>query len=286
VPQRKGSSRAGKPAAASVTTRPRPLPADRAGADRGGADRGRSDRGSDVEREAARLDAAEHIVGYTFSSRSTLLRALTHSSLLNERASVVAHNEILEFKGDAVLSLVCVELLCADTPEAPEGELTARRAAWVSEPSLSQACTQSGLVKLLRTSRGFASGELPASLRADLVEAVLGAVYDDGGLPAARAVALRLLGRPPASAPVLSQAAKKVLQERLQGLFGSTPVYEVAQAGGAANAPVFSARCVFRDTLLGEGQGGTKRAATEHAAQVALAQLPADDAALRARFAS
>ena len=66
----------------------------------------------------------------------------------------------------------------------------------------------------------------------------------------------------------------------------ATPAYEVAQSGGAANAPVFLARCLFRHALLDEGQAGTKRAATELATRQALAQLPADDAALRARFAS
>lgn len=236
----------------------------------------------ELRREADRLDAASSLLGHGFKDPSLLLRALTHKSLLNERASAVGENEVLELLGDAVVSLVTVEALVRASPEADEGILTERRAAHVSEDALAARADALGLVRLLRTGRSI-DGKVPVSARADLVEALLGAVYLDAGLDAARAVALTLLGPPPAEIAAAAAHAKRVLQERLQGLFGEAPTYEVVRGDGPNHAPTYRATVRFRGAALGEGQGGNKRVATEAAASDALARLPDSDAVLRAR---
>jgi ribonuclease-3 len=236
----------------------------------------------EIEAERDRLGRAEKILGHAFKDRALLLEALTHRSFLNESRTQLPHNERLELLGDAVLSLATLDALFAQTPHADEGELTDRRAAHVSEDALARKSEASGLAALLRTGKG--ATDVQISMKADLVEAVLGAVYRDAGLDAARAVARRLLGEPPAEAvqPELPQA-KRGLQERLQGLFGQPPTYETEKKDGPNHAPTFRARALFRGAELGAGEGLSKRAATEAAAEAALASL-GDDASLRARF--
>ena len=247
---------------------------------------GPADIADELVRERARLDAVERVLGYTFVERAHLLAALTHTSYLNERVTHVASNEQLELVGDAVLSLVTVDALLRQTPDSAEGDLTERRAAYVSEPSLARAADTHALAPLLRTGRALTSPTPSAC--ADLVEALVGAVYRDGGLEPARRVVHALLGPPPSVVPQGALAArvqaKRVLQERLQALFGEPPRYETEKLDGPNHAPRFRARCVFKGDLLGEGEGGNKQAATESAAAAALASL-GNDRALKARYA-
>jgi len=245
------------------------------------------DAAADVAAEAERLDAAEAVLGYRFVERAHLLRALTHSSYKNERPAGVADNEVLELLGDSVLSLVVVEALVRNGDGAGEGELTERRAAHVSAPTLAKAAATTGLDRLLRTGKGLTGGR-PDNVIADVVEAALGAVWldaGDGGLTACRAVVQRLLGPPPASATVVEVHAKRSLQERLQRLFGRPPDYDVRREDGPNHAPVFVAEVRFDTHLLGQGRGKNKRAATEAAAGAALDDItPLTDDTLRARL--
>lgn len=237
----------------------------------------------EVAREGDRLERAEHVIGHRFQDRALLLRALTHSSFDNEQPTSVGDNERLELLGDAVLSLVTTEALLRATPAAGEGELTVRRAAHVSEAALAKAAVSSGLPALLRTGKSIAPA-VPASTGADLIEAVLAAVYLDAGLEAARAAALRLLGEPPRVAPPRTANPKGMLAERLQRVLHEVPQYQV-ERDGPSHAVTFRARAVLRGRLLGEGAGSSKQAATEAAAGAALATLPEDDGELRARLA-
>jgi ribonuclease-3 len=250
---------------------------------------------AELAREQARLQDAERICGHTFADRALLLSALTHSSLLNERAAAVVHNEVLELLGDAVLGLVVMESLVDSSPDAREGELTQRRAAHVSAQNLARAARRSGLLALLRTGRSVggsvagatAPDQVPDNVAADLVEAVLGAVHRDGGLQAARAAVARLLGPPPQDVALAAESHKRLLQERLQGLLGQAPSYTVARADGPSHAPRFTATVQLHGVELGEGEGGSKRTATEAAAQAAWQALAAlDDGAVCARFAA
>ena len=236
--------------------------------------------------EAGRLSEAESILGYSFAQPAALLCALTHRSYLNEHRSALPHNERLELLGDAVLSLVTVEQLLQDSPSAEEGELTDRRAAYVSTTALAAAARLSRLEQLLRTGNGVrVQGRLPENLAADVVEAVFGAAYEDGGLTAARIVVERLLGPPPQQAPSSPTHKKRVLQERLQSVFGAAPEYVVERDAGPSHAPVFRAEARFGGAVLGEGRGNTKRAATEAAASAAVGTLDGvSDATLSARF--
>lgn len=258
----------------------------------------------ELQRESARLARAEDVVGHVFVDRARLLSALTHRSFLNEQPTSVAHNEVLELLGDAVLSLVTVEELVRQTPGAEEGALTERRAAHVSAENLTRASTSSGLQALLRTGKGLrlagnrtgtdeAQGAVGDNLAADVVEAVIGAVYLDAGaaghdgLSAARRVVFRLLGAPPKDVVVVAAHAKRVLQERLQRLFGKPPEYVVTRADGPNHAPVYDAVVAWAGHTLGKGSGKNKRAATEGAAADAVTALAAvDDAALVARLSA
>lgn len=239
---------------------------------------------AELEREANRLSRASEILGHRFRDPSLLLCALTHKSLRNERATSVGDNEVLELVGDAVLGLITVDALVDQSPHASEGELTERRAAHVSESSLAARADALGLAELLRTGRGIA-GRVPVSTRADVVEALLGAVHRDAGIDAARAVAVRILGPPPADARPAGANAKRDLQERLQRLFGEAPSYEMERGNGPNHAPTYTATARFRSAALGKGTGGNKRAASEAAAADALERL-GDDDSLRARFQS
>lgn len=243
----------------------------------------------EVVAEAERLAQAEALLGYRFQDRSHLLSALTHASFRNEHPTTTPDNEVLELLGDAVLSLIVVDALVLSSPGALEGELTERRAAHVSADALARAAGGIGLDALLRTERGLAERR-PQNVVADVVEAVLGAVWRDAGddgLVACRAVVWRLLGPPPERAAEARQNPKRLLQERLQRLFGRAPDYDVERGEGPNHAPTFIARVRFHDVDLGEGRGSNKRLATEAAAAAACAALShVDDDDLRARLAA
>jgi ribonuclease-3 len=241
----------------------------------------------DVRAERPRLENAETLLGYCFRDRAQLLSALTHASWRNENPTAVPDNEVLECLGDAILSLVVMEELVLTTPGGTEGELTERRAAHVSADALARAASAIGLDALLRTERGLRTAR-PPNVVADVVEAVIGAVWRDAGsdaLPACRALVRRLLGPPPAQVAAAGQHAKRLLQERLQRLFGRAPDYVVDRGEGPNHAPTFIASARFDGEVLGTATGTNKRLATEAAAVAACAVLSdVDDDALRRRF--
>ncbi|MFZ9887975.1 MAG: ribonuclease III [Myxococcota bacterium] len=221
-----------------------------------------------------RVTRVEEILGHRFRDRTLALCALTHRSHVHEdRAGAgVGHNERLEFLGDAVLGLVAAETLLAMSPRADEGELTRRRAAFVSEQPLAAAAEAKGLGPLLRMGRGQTQegGERLASLLADAVEALIAAVFLDAGLGAARGVVVRLLGDPPTHdvAPVVDPKSR--LQELLQAQRGVVPRYDVVRIGGKEHEPRYEAQVWCAETLLGRGEGLSKKLATRAAASAAL----------------
>jgi ribonuclease-3 len=145
-----------------------------------------------IEPEAA-PDRLEERLGYRFSDRGLLVRALTHASYANEHPPE-ADNERLAWVGDAVLTLVASERLHAAHPDETIGSLTSRRSGVVAGPPLARWAARLGLGPLLRLGRGerLSGGGEKESVLATAVEAILGAVYLEGGLPAARAVVDRL----------------------------------------------------------------------------------------------
>lgn len=226
------------------------------------------------------LSQLEERIGYRFADSALLEAALTHRSFSNEQERTVPCNERLEFLGDAVLDLAVGEVLFLDYPGLAEGELTRLRAELVNEQTLALAAGHIELGGWLRLGRGEArsGGRGKASLLANALEAVIGAVFRDGGWEAARSLCRRLLG-PALSALVVEAPArdsKTRLQELLQEAGGRPPVYLLTDSSGPDHARTFSVEVRLGDRLLGHGEGRTKKAAEQMAAARALALLESE----------
>jgi ribonuclease-3 len=222
----------------------------------------------------------EEVLGYLFQDRTLLAEALTHRSFANEyQAENLPDNERLEFLGDAVLDLVVSQYLMTNLPDAHEGELSRLRAEVVSLPSLAQLARSLDIGSGLRLGKGEerSGGRDKSSLLADALEALLGAVFIDGGFESAKSVALPLF------VPLLQQATldggqdyKSRLQEILQAKQRNLPVYTMVEMSGPAHERVYHVDVLIDNRPLGSGQGSTKKCAEQAAAQAALALL--DDA--------
>ena len=231
--------------------------------------------------EDERAASAERLTGYRFVDLDVVRAALTHKSWLHENPGDGPHNERLEYLGDAVLDLVAAEVLFTELPDAAEGELTRRRAAWVSEAALAEAGRHCAIGELLRLGRGQrrGGGSDHTAIIADAMEALIGAVFVDGGYASAREAVFSLLGDPPTEDQHQAPDVKNALQENLQARYAEEPRYEVERAGGSEHEPIFHARVRFRGQTLGEGEGRNSKEATRAAAAAALAGLADPDEA-------
>ncbi|MEM7495406.1 MAG: ribonuclease III [Myxococcota bacterium] len=235
--------------------------------------------------ELATLSALQTRLGYRFGQVGLLVRALTHRSFAKElkKKKKIPNNETLEFLGDAVLSLVVAQQAYMHNPDADEGALSRLRAAYVCQDNLVAAARQLDLGSWVRVSgqmRSAGGVRLPTVL-SDALEAVIGAVYLDGGLSAARRVILHVFGSvPTASDSLPAKDPKTNLQELLQRVCRQVPLYQTTRAG-PEHAPYFAAVVVLGAFPLGRGEGASKRRAQQQAAQSALRQLSGlDDQAL------
>ena len=200
-------------------------------------------------------------LGYTFRDEALLRRALTHPSVGKN------DNQRLEFLGDAVLQYLMSDALYRAHPDEREGALTHRRALLVCEAALSPIAKKLGLGEALIMDKGE---EL--SVLCDTMEAVLAAVYLDGGMEAARGVVERCWpDEDEVSRPL--QDAKGALQEELQKHGGETPTYEIVGQSGPPHSPVFRAAVYRGGECLAEGEGKSKKAAEQAAALAALKKL-------------
>jgi ribonuclease-3 len=215
-----------------------------------------------------------------------LEEALTHPSFSNEqRKGECADNQRLEFLGDAVLGLCVTETLMARFPEADEGELSRMRAALVNADALSTWARSVGLGPALRLGRGAqVAGERDrTNVLADAVEALMGAVYLDRGLEAARGLVASVVGEPLAAlapGPSLARDPKSELQERVQATGGPSPRYRVVRVEGPPHRRVFAVVVEVGDRVAGEGMGRSKKLAEQEAARVAILAMstpPAPD---------
>lgn len=223
------------------------------------------------------LAALEARFGHEFRDRALLDDALTHRSWANEAGSV-SHYERIEFLGDAVLGLVTADWLFELHANRPEGELSLRKSMLVSEGALATYAERLALGEGLRLGAGEerSGGRLKASLLADAVEALFGAVYLDAGFDAARRVVRRYLES--ASELPLEQRAvdpKTTLQERVQARGWPLPAYSVLEESGPDHDKVFTVEVHIRGGLAGRGIGRTKKGAEQAAAGGALAMLDA-----------
>jgi len=218
----------------------------------------------------------EKRLGYRFKRLDLLELALTHRSWANEQG-IPEHYERLEFLGDAVLGVVTAEWLYANHPELPEGELSKHKAQLVNRDTLAQHARYLDLGDSLRIGVGEdrSGGRTKASLLADSMEAVLGALYLDGGLETARRSILPMLEN--AFMERSRQAvtdAKTQLQEVVQALGWALPEYRVTDSVGPDHDKTFVVECWLAGELGGRGEGPSKKIAEQRAATDALARLP------------
>src|SRR6266849_4163361 len=217
-------------------------------------------------------------LGYSFRDPSLLQAALVHTSYVNERPGRgLESNERREFLGDAVLGVVVAHRLYEVRPESPEGELTVLRAWLVRQSTLARWARQVALGPHLLLGRGEARGggrDRPALLSRGF-EALIGSIYLDGGLDAARAVLLPFIDQDMqvGFSPQRVVDAKSRLQHVTQARFESTPVYNVVDHTGPGHAPLFVVEVKAGPEILARGTGHSKRAAQQAAAHAALQQL-------------
>lgn len=223
------------------------------------------------------FEELEKLIGVTFHDKNLLKQAFFHRSYLNEARGVTVSNERLEFLGDSVLSLLTSQFLYQEYPNFPEGTLTNIRSGLVKTTSLAEVAGTLGLGELLFLSHGEESsgGRKNPSLLADTFEALLGAMYLDSGLEAARTYLTKYLF--PKAAEIVENKAyidyKSFLQEVIQEQSKISPTYRVVKSEGPDHAKTFWIDVLTGDRKLGGGQGKSKQEAEQAAAAQALEKL-------------
>lgn len=228
------------------------------------------------------ISELEKRIGFSFDDKSLLHRALTHRSYLNEHPDFgFEDNERLEFLGDAVLDFVTGEYLYHRFPELAEGPLTSLRSALVRRETLARFARRLDLGAYLYMGRGESETggrQRPATLCAAF-EALVGAIYLDGGLDA-----VNLLVQPLIEPEVtrilrdhLTKDAKSLLQELAQGQYHCTPRYATVAESGPDHAKVFTVEVSVCGQALGQGSGHSKQRAAQEAARQALERLRKGD---------
>ncbi len=228
------------------------------------------------------LEEFQELIGYRFHKPGLLRQALTHSSYANEKhMKRTMNNERLEFLGDAVLEIVSSDFLYQKYPEVPEGDLTRKRASIVCEPTLA-LCTEDlhlGDYLLLGKGEDLTGGRKRKSILSDALEAVIGAVYLDGGYAAAETFINRFILKD-IEQKELFYDSKTILQERVQEHHEHVD-YVLVREEGPDHDKCFTIEVQLNGRTLATGQGHTKKAAEQEAAYRALlgsadAQLPQD----------
>ena len=217
----------------------------------------------------------EKTIGYHFRNSHLLTQAMTHSSYANEHGgNRLACNERLEFLGDAVLELVSSEVIYGTHPEMNEGQMTKFRASIVCEPALAEVARTLGIPAMLLLGKGeeAAGGRLRDSLTSDALEALIGAVYLDGGFAPAENFVKRFImsGLEKRS---LFKDSKTILQEKMQEMGLGDPVYEVLSIAGPEHLRVFTVALRAGDGLECSAEGRNKKQAEQLAAAQMLKKL-------------
>jgi ribonuclease-3 len=221
----------------------------------------------------SRLDHAQTLLGHRFARPELLAEALTHRSAAGAKG--VGSNERLEFIGDRVLGLIVAEWLIERFPNEQEGKLGPRMAALVSKPALAEIAQTHGLAPLLNVAAGESKRGVrnQATVLADALEAVIGALYLDAGLDASRNFIRRVMADVVDKQFIPPKDPKTALQEWVLKRALPLPVYEVVEMSGPSHAPQFVIKVSVGDAA-GRGEAGSKRAAEQAAAQALLGVLP------------
>ena len=215
----------------------------------------------------------EEKLGYSFKDKNLLELALTHSSFANEN-KLKKNNERFEFLGDSVLGFVTAEYLFNEFKNRPEGEMTKLRAAVVCEKSLFKFAEQIDLGKYILLGRGEDStgGRNRPSVVSDAFEAVIAAIYIDGGMEAVKPYILRFI-KDAVKRETSFKDNKSLLQEEIQKVKGNTLAYEEVGEEGPDHDKTFVFRVKLNGEVIGEGNGKSKKEAEQNAAGNALDKL-------------
>lgn len=231
---------------------------------------------NDIQDIIRMTDQIESKLGYQFANKELLALAFTHCSYVNESRIPLQHNERLEFLGDSILGLIVSDYLYRVLPDIPEGDLSAIRARLVEANSCISYIQKLDLEKYLVLGKGerMNDGRGRDTILSDLFEALLGAIFLDGGLEAAQAfffnqfkVDIDSILQAPLKNP------KAILQDYCQKHFQQTPQYQVLGEQGPDHSKIFQVAVMIQDIELGIGEGPSKKEAQQAAAKNALATL-------------
>ena len=226
------------------------------------------------------MTTLEEKLGYTFQSPELLENALTHSSCANESRGKLQSNERLEFLGDSILGMVVADHLYRNHPDLPEGELTRTRSALVCEESLVEVARKLELGQYLKLGRGedAGGGRKRPSIQADAVEAVIAAVYLDGGIGSARKfITSFILTNNEREQEGGIRDYKTALQELVQRESGQVLGYQLIGSEGPDHAKIFSVEVDLNGQPIGQGKGRSKKEAEQNAAKAAIEKLKAGE---------
>ncbi len=221
------------------------------------------------------IKSLQEKIGYDFKNEDLLIHAMTHSSYANEKGMAKErNNERLEFLGDAVLELVSSEFLYHNYPNLPEGDMSKLRASLVCEPTRARCTDEIGLPKYLLLSKGedATGGRGRDSIVSDAMEALIGAIFLDGGIEPAKAFILRFI-LTDIEHKRLFYDSKTTLQEVIQAEGSEKLTYEVVGESGPDHAKEFFVEVRRGDTVIGRGSGRSKKAAEQQAAYEALISM-------------
>ena len=221
------------------------------------------------------LEELQGKIGYRFQNTDLLKQALTHSSFANEqKINKLKDYERLEFLGDAVLELVSSEFLFRENPQMPEGQLTKLRASMVCEPALAYCAKDIDLGSYILLGRGeeYTGGRYRSSITSDVMEAIIGAIFLDGGIENAKKHIYRFI-LSDLENKILFLDSKTILQEEIQKKKDAQLRYELIGESGPDHNKQFTVDAYLNDVLIGSGTGRTKKAAEQQAAYEALLKM-------------
>lgn len=221
------------------------------------------------------LTKLEQTIGYHFENKDYLKQAMMHSSYSNEHhMDRLKNNERLEFLGDAVLEIVTSEFLFQHYKEKPEGELTRMRASMVCEPTLAFCTREIELGKYLLLGKGedLSGGRERASIISDAMEALIGAIYLDGGFQRAKEFIYHFILND-IEHKQLFYDSKTILQEIVQSQYTETLKYELVKEEGPDHDKHYEVNALIGKEVIGSGKGRTKKAAEQEAAYQGILKL-------------
>ncbi|MGN0291571.1 MAG: ribonuclease III [Lachnospiraceae bacterium] len=225
------------------------------------------------------LEEFQKVIGYQFQNGKLLKQALTHSSYANEKhMGRLSDNERLEFLGDAVLEIVSSEFLYENYPKLPEGDLTKLRASIVCEPTLALCTKEIDLGKYIYLGKGedMTGGRGRKSILSDAMEAVIGAIYLDGGFASAKEFILKFI-LTDIEHKQLFYDSKTILQEIVQASHKEELGYRLIKEEGPDHNKLFVVEAYVGSRVIGQGEGRTKKAAEQEAAYHGILELKKEE---------